>query len=378
MSRLLQLLFLVCLLVGACFVGLVSANFTVYYPPELTVMSPVEGGVYNCNVPLVLNITITPKLTGWEKILDLSYSLDGSSEVALPFPDKDIDSNNYVTGVLYGLSDGFHTLFVSGLTSYKNAFNSTVNFSVKAKPVDSIPLKIVPLAPTNTTYLGGTALRLNFWVNKPILWAQYSLNGAENASIIANTTVLSCNLGSNCLTVYAADEDGNVAASETVTFTVVTFSYSKYDKIYPSPLLPIISVDEPQNVTYNQSSAPLTFTLNQPVILDPSIYTFTLNNLTFSFPDVSWVGYSLDGQTNKTVTSNTTLWGLTSGTHNLTVYAEDIYGNTGSSAAIYFTINPPFPTAAVIGISTAVLIVSAVSIVYLKKRKPAYTETVHQ
>ena len=367
------LLFSVYILVAACFVEAASANFTAYYPPKLTIMSPAENGVYSSNVPLVLNITITPKLTGWEKMVNLSYSLDGNPPVDLPLLDKDVESNNYVTAVLYGLSDGSHTLTVSGLTSYGNAFNSTVNFFVKGKPADSTPLKIVPLTPTNTTYLG-TVIRLNFWTNKPILWAQYSLNGAENATVIENSTLLSCDLGTNHLTVYAADEEGNLEASETVTFTTFMFLYnSQHNQILPKPLYPIISLTEPQNSDFNQSSVPLTFTLNQPVILDPTMLTYSLAGLTATYPDVSWVGYSLDGQTNQTVTGNTTLSGLTTGTHNLTVYAKDDYGNVGSSETIFFTINPSFPTIAVIGILATSIVAGAVTAVYFKKRKPAYT-----
>jgi hypothetical protein len=362
------LLFLVCLLVGACFVGSVSANFIEYKPPKLEILSPAETGDYNSNVPLILNITITPKLTGWERITNLTYSLDGNPMVALLLPDEDVESNNYVTDVLYGLSDGTHTLTVLGLTSVGNIFNSTVNFNVKTQAPDYTPLQIIPLTPTNTTYLGN-AVRLNFWVNKPILWVQYSLNNAENATLIANYTLVPCNLGTNTLTLYAADEEGNVAASKTITFSMFEFHFnSQYEQLLPLPLCPIISVFEPQNYTYNQSSVPLTFTLNQPVILDSTMLSFSLGGLTATYPDVSWVGYSLDGQTNQTLTGNTTLSGLTSGTHNVTVYAKDVYGNIGSSGTIFFAVEQSFPVVAVIvGVST-VIIICAVSIIYLKKR----------
>ncbi len=364
----LLLLFSVCLLVSACFVGSASANFTHYYPPNLTILSPKENDVYNSNVPLVLNITLTPKLTGWETLTNLTYSLDEHSTVALPLLDKDVESNNYLTDVLYSLNDGAHTLTVSGLTNFGNAFNSTVNFQVKAQPADSTPLQIIPLTPTNTTYLG-SVVTLNFRVNKPILWAQYSLNNAEKVAIIANITRFSCNLGTNNITLYAADEQGNVVASEIVTFTTFLFLYnSQHNQLLPTPLKPIISLVEPQNSIYAQSRVPLTFTINQPVILDPTMLNFSLGGLTATYPDVSWVGYSLDGQTNKTVIGNITLSGLTSGTHNVTVYAEDVYGNIGSSETIFFTVELSFPTVAVIvGVST-VLILCTVSIVYLKKR----------
>jgi hypothetical protein len=59
--------------------------------------------------------------------------------------------------------------------------------------------------------------------------------------------------------------------------------------------------------------------------------TFTVNEAT------SWMGYSLDNQANVTITGNTTLTGLASEPHNVIVYANDTYGNMGSSDKVYFT-----------------------------------------
>jgi len=80
---------------------------------------------------------------------------------------------------------------------------------------------------------------------------------------------------------------------------------------------PNISIISPENKTYRVSDVPLTFTVSKPF---------------------SWIGYSLDGQANVTIAGNTTLTGLSDGSHSLTVYAEDIDGNVGASETIYFTI----------------------------------------
>ena len=58
---------------------------------------------------------------------------------------------------------------------------------------------------------------------------------------------------------------------------------------------------------------------------------------------ISWLGYSLDSQTNVTTVGNTTLPYLADGTHHLVIYANDTYGNIGSSDPVYFYIdtNPP-------------------------------------
>jgi hypothetical protein len=95
-----------------------------------------------------------------------------------------------------------------------------------------------------------------------------------------------------------------------------------------------------------------------------------LLNFTVSKP-AAWMGYSLDGHDNVTVTGNTTLSGLSSGLHNVTVYAEDTFGNEGASETVTFTVAlAPFPTALVLAAS--VTIVAAVGVgllVYLKKHK---------
>jgi len=81
---------------------------------------------------------------------------------------------------------------------------------------------------------------------------------------------------------------------------------------------PVIDILSPENKTYATSSVPLTFTVND-------------------YSPISWMGYSLDNQPNATITGNTTLSDLALGTHDITVYANDTYGNMGSSNKVYFT-----------------------------------------
>ena len=122
---------------------------------------------------------------------------------------------------------------------------------------------------------------------------------------------------------------------------------------------PTISIISPENKTYTANNVSLTFTVNE---------------LT------SWIGYSLDGQANVTVTRNTTLSGLSYGSHNLIVYANDTDGNTGTSETIYFTIaqqSEPFPTtwiAATIIIVT-IAVVGAALLVYFGKMKKTTVKT---
>jgi hypothetical protein len=88
---------------------------------------------------------------------------------------------------------------------------------------------------------------------------------------------------------------------------------------------PTIIITSPENKTYAvNASIPLTFTIDR---------------------FASWMGYSLDGQANVTITGNTTLPTLLDGGHYVTIYANDTFGNMGS-AAVYFTVDTTKPNIA--------------------------------
>jgi hypothetical protein len=85
---------------------------------------------------------------------------------------------------------------------------------------------------------------------------------------------------------------------------------------------------------------------------------------------VNWTGYSLDGQQNVTITGNTTLSGVSSGLHNLTVYAQDAFGSIGVSEKVSFTLElAPFPAITIATVSVAVALAVAGLLVYHKKHK---------
>jgi len=94
--------------------------------------------------------------------------------------------------------------------------------------------------------------------------------------------------------------------------------------IYSKPELipPTIDLIYPVSATYDVTSIPLNFTVSEAT---------------------SWIGYSLDGAANVTITGDTLLTGLSLGSHNIIVYANDTDGNMGASDRVYFKIAEEAP-----------------------------------
>ena len=123
-------------------------------------------------------------------------------------------------------------------------------------------------------------------------------------------------------------------------------------------------------VKIDQSPIDLTAPIVHVQSFEKTTYTNTVN-LTFIVSEpTSWMGYSLDGQKNITVNGNVTLTELSSGLHNVTVYAKDKFENEGASETIIFNVGEPFPTVPVVAISAvSIATVIAVAALLLTRRK---------
>jgi len=96
----------------------------------------------------------------------------------------------------------------------------------------------------------------------------------------------------------------------------------------PEILPPTIVVLSPANATYDTTNILLIFTVNKAT---------------------SWIGYRLDGAANVTITGNTTITSISHGSHKVVVYANDTYGNMGTSNTVYFVIvTTPVPPVIII------------------------------
>lgn len=85
---------------------------------------------------------------------------------------------------------------------------------------------------------------------------------------------------------------------------------------------PVLRVVSPENRAYNVSSIPVVFTATKQVV---------------------WSGYSLDSLANVTLGENAALTALSEGNHSVVVYANDTFGNMGSSSTVYFSVDTVRP-----------------------------------
>jgi hypothetical protein len=150
---------------------------------------------------------------------------------------------------------------------------------------------------------------------------------------------------------YAYSFLGNFAPLAT-NEKYIPFGYGTPDPSYLLEITPPkIAVLSPLNQTYNVSSVPLVFDSDKTT---------------------NWTSYSLDGQQNVTFSGNTNLTDISNGLHDITVYAQDTFGNIGSSNTSSFIVAKPepesFPVVPVVAVSGVAVAVVVGLIFYYRKR----------
>ena len=229
-------------------------------------------------------------------------------------------------------------------------FIPTVSMEIKS-PVNEKTYEPTPLL----------VVAVNFyaWGNRS-RFVVYSVDGSANNTLTGNlvnideissftgsTALPKLSAGEHCINVCAWVDVENNSGFRDKFSSEITFYVN--NKETPNRSLPRVEILSPENNTCNDAEISLELTVNT---------------------STSWVGYSLDNQSNITLTGNSTLTGLAEGSHNLIIYANDTLGNMGKSETVYFTIAESFPTATVAAVSAAVaVVVVAGLLVYHKKHK---------
>lgn len=201
------------------------------------------------------------------------------------------------------------------------------------KPLDygKVPPKIQITSPENKTY---TDIEIAYTTNRVLSWVAYSLDNQANVTLTDKLQLTNISNGPHEIVIFANDTLGNIGASNKVYFSI-------------DILAPRISILLPQNQTYSSRDIQLTFITNE---------------------EVTKLSYILDGKEELPISGNATLPALYDGSHRITIYATDEYGNSGSSETIYFTI-ATFPTLWVATVIAIAVIVIASGYLILKRTK---------
>jgi len=164
-------------------------------------------------------------------------------------------------------------------------------------------------------------------------------------------------IGDTPYEIYTRNRSGALYPKNTDRFPLMTPFNSTYYRLKTTP--PKITLLSPLNQTYNQTTVSLTFSVDKPV---------------------DWIDYSLDGQQNATVIGNSTL-NVSQGLHNVTIYANDTFGNIGASETISFNVSIPEPDSEpfpIVPVAAAIVIAVAVAaglLLTLRKRRKEAQQT---
>jgi hypothetical protein len=247
-----------------------------------------------------------------------------------------------------------------------------------ATPSPEKPALTIETPQNGASYFNTNSVTLNFSVVGPDLWyidydffyhlgqvtgIEVSLDGNLSSYPYSSTVIDTNGLVTPPLVNYSITLNHLTSGMHEVNVTVHAYSFYttpiygsqnipvNHTSLYQYPIVvsdvvyftvepPQVLILSPQTTTYNKSSVSLMYSINEAT---------------------SQIHYSLDGQKNITDTGNSTLNDLSNGSHNVTVYAADMFGNIGSQT-VNFTIekSEPFLTAPVV-IGSVVVVLFAVA-----------------
>jgi len=255
----------------------------------------------------------------WYKI---RLVMDRNSETYSVWVDGELKGENMHVTTTQGDSSAYPSTEIDAF-SVSQCYNSVTAYFDDVKvfsAFDADPkLELVPNKGIAATTLVGSGYAPNSRIS--VTWDNIQVPTVPSPLITDGygnfTGIISVlNQTNGTYTVRTVDELGNEAAA---TFIVNLEVSSQPQPTVPEEAALVISVLSPENRTYSNADVPLEYTVNL------ASYSTT---------------YSLDEQTNVTLTGNTTISGLADGTHQLTAYANY---TDGESATVWFTVDTTPP-----------------------------------
>ena len=278
-------------------------------PPDVDLISPSNGSVRQSGTLIDLNITDVN-----DDLSTVYYHWDTDGWAVLSSP--------YDTSLPAG--DGVHTLYINATDAAGN-----FTFTYFTFITDDTAPTITLVSPADGSDVNtGTTIILSISDANALVLTVYNWDATPNSTLSSPYHIVVSGLseGSHILHVHAEDEAGNPG-------------YAAYTFVVDDTA-PTISLNSPSDGSEIQSGTDI--------------------DLGVTDANLDTVYYSWDGGANVTLNSpydiDTT--GLSEGTHNLTVYAEDAAGNLGI-ASYHFVIDDTAPSITLIAPSNGAEITSS-------------------
>jgi len=274
--------------------------------PVIYVHSP-KNKTYNYTA-IALNVSANENISKWWYYLN---------EVSKIFFLSNTTLCNDINPDLCHVVEGLNNITVWANDTTGNTNSSIVYFTYNRPPIISI------ISPLNNSYHKRLWIWANITVNENSTWCGYSLNISYDFYNTSRYQLLekinetywyknvSVTEGYKNITFLCNDSINNKRAKR---------HYFTVDTIKPN-----ITIDSPQNKSYNTSWMRANVTINE---------------------NASWCGYELDGNgINETMTNissqyfSSNISGLPEGSHNITFWCNDTAGNYNKSNYEYFAVD---------------------------------------
>ncbi len=211
--------------------GDVEANPYNYISPYLFIESPDASPwvIYQTtSIPIEVEVLPAPKTN----LVELSYILDGGSNVKLSITRYETSLTCFGKGTLTNLTDGYHKVTAVSVDSKGNVLSDSTTFLVNT----TLRFPALLLSPNNTTYYS-KEIPLTYTINDPKYTVYYQLDDSSKQIILTgNTTLSGLSEGQHTIKAVATDlETGTgIYSKQTANFTIDTINPTPT----PTPTVP--------------------------------------------------------------------------------------------------------------------------------------------